>query len=204
MSHVCLASECSRNNFELLEREPCLLGELVLPLGVFGTAPCSKTSSYTPAAAYGRLLYNQMNKSINSCSSWLAYYGSKLVNSAITVAEHHTSKRWGPNLWSKRLTSWSFYWERKMEYNPVIIHCIITLSHMATVSLARRLNWPEVKGANLRVATAKKLTQCHGIQGSEPVKTVYPQAHREGAYSHKYRALLSSKRGRYYVTYCSE
>ena len=49
MSHLCLASECSRNNFELLEREPCLLAELVLPLGVFGTAPCSKTYSYALA-----------------------------------------------------------------------------------------------------------------------------------------------------------
>ena len=46
MSHVCLASECSRNNFELLEWEPCLWG-VCLTLGS-ATAPCSKTSSYAP------------------------------------------------------------------------------------------------------------------------------------------------------------
>ena len=66
MSHVYLPSECSKNNFELLEREPCLLHIrgtsktcTFLPcmvrsflvrrsLGVFGTAPCSKISSYAP------------------------------------------------------------------------------------------------------------------------------------------------------------
>ena len=39
ISHVCLASECTKNNFKLLQREPCFLRGLVLPLGVFGIAP---------------------------------------------------------------------------------------------------------------------------------------------------------------------
>ena len=49
MSHVYLACECTRNNIELLERESCHMRGVVLPLGAFGAAPCSKTSSYATA-----------------------------------------------------------------------------------------------------------------------------------------------------------
>ena len=37
--HMCLASECTRNKAELLEREPCHFEGLLLALGMFGTAP---------------------------------------------------------------------------------------------------------------------------------------------------------------------